>query len=88
MKLTVCRRANKTMTLVDNLDTYGIPATDFSHQIQKQAACHSAGGVFSSSYSYMYNQCINCVSSANSCWSVWFTSVDPREPSEDNCQDT
>ncbi|XP_064395090.1 eukaryotic translation initiation factor 2D-like isoform X2 [Halichondria panicea] len=42
VKLTVCRRANKTVTLVDNLDTYGIPATEFSQKIQRQAACHSA----------------------------------------------
>lgn len=43
VKLTVCRRANKTVTLVDNLDLYGIPTTEVAHQIQKQAACHSAG---------------------------------------------
>lgn len=44
VKLTVCRRANKTVTLVDNLDIFNIPAADFSQRIQKEAACHSAGG--------------------------------------------
>ena len=52
VKLMVCRRANKTVTLVDNLELYGIPAGDVAHRIQRMAACHSAG---------MYLFCRLCV---------------------------
>ena len=44
VRLTLAQRmGNKKVTLVDNLDVYGIPATDVAHSLQRVAAASATG---------------------------------------------
>ena len=44
VKLTLAQRTgNKKVTLVDNLEVYGIPASDVAHSLQKIAAASTTG---------------------------------------------
>ncbi len=45
VRLTLAQRTgNKKVTLIDNLDVYGIPASDVAHSLQKIAAASTTGG--------------------------------------------
>ena len=50
VRLTLAQRmGNKKVTLIDNLEVYGIPAADVAHSLQKVAAASTTG-----TYVYMY----------------------------------
>ena len=44
VRLTLAQRTgNKKVTLIDNLNVYGIPASDVAHSLQKIAAASTTG---------------------------------------------